>query len=267
MPNHYHFLLETPHAELSRGLHFINGLYSQKFNFRHDRVGHLFQGRFKAILVDQDSYLWTLNRYIHNNPVKAGLVQHAWDYVWSSCRAFVGLEQPECWLETRLVLNRFGLPTDRSRGYLLFLENLDAEDPFLSCVGQTLLGSPEFISAMLKKAEPALHPHAQHAHRRSLLRRPSPDDIRAAVRRIFPASINLSGGRGRTSPVARDTAMTLLREIGGLTVHQVGSLYGLGDSGVSNCISRFKIKLQENSALKECMSRIRRELNSPGSDE
>ena len=87
MPNHYHLLLGTPDANLSRGMRQLNGLYTQRFNRRHDRVGHVFQGRFKGILVEREAHLLELARYIVLNPVRAGIVACAEAYRWSSLRA------------------------------------------------------------------------------------------------------------------------------------------------------------------------------------
>lgn len=77
MDNHYHLLIETPEGDLSRGMRQLNGVYTQRFNRRHGRAGHVFQGRFKAIVVDRDSYLLELCRYVVLNPIRAGMVSQA----------------------------------------------------------------------------------------------------------------------------------------------------------------------------------------------
>jgi putative transposase len=94
MGNHYHLVLLTAQANLSRLMRHLNGVYTQDFNRRHGLVGHLFQGRFKAVLVDSDAYLMTLCRYVECNPVRAGLVPQAGDWAWSSYRAHAGLAEP-----------------------------------------------------------------------------------------------------------------------------------------------------------------------------
>ena len=91
MANHYHLLLETPDANLSLAIRQLNGIYAQSFNRRHDRVGHLFQGRFVSKLIDHAAYLLTVSRYIVMNPVRGGLVRHPALWVWSSYRATAGL--------------------------------------------------------------------------------------------------------------------------------------------------------------------------------
>lgn len=98
MDNHYHLLVQTPDGNLSKGMRQLNGVYTQASNRRHRRVGHLFQGRFKAILVDSDAYLLELTRYVVLNPVRAGMAKKPSDWPWSSYRASVGLAPLAPWL-------------------------------------------------------------------------------------------------------------------------------------------------------------------------
>src|SRR4030066_2444129 len=108
MGNHYHLLIETPDGNLSQGMRQLNGIYTQHFNRRHGRVGHLFQGRFKAIVVDRDSYLLELCRYVVLNPIRAAMVKHVEHYPWSSYPATMGLADCPVWLNTDWLLGRFG---------------------------------------------------------------------------------------------------------------------------------------------------------------
>lgn len=107
MGNHYHFLFETPEANLSRGMRQLNGVYAQSFNRRHRRVGHLFQGRYNAQLVEHGSYLLEVARYIVLNPVRAKMVSSPADYKWSSYGSTVGIRQSEPFLSTLWVLGQF----------------------------------------------------------------------------------------------------------------------------------------------------------------
>jgi putative transposase len=100
MGNHFHLVLHTRQANLSRLMRHVNGVYTQRFNRRHGLVGHLLQGRFKAILVDRDAYLLALCRYVERNPVAAGIVKAAVDWPWSSCRAHAGLVATPDWLDS-----------------------------------------------------------------------------------------------------------------------------------------------------------------------
>ena len=108
MGNHYHLVIETPDKNLSKGMRQLNGVYTQMSNRRHGRVGHLFQGRYKAILVDADSYLRELTRYVVLNPVRAGMVAEPAAWPWSSYRATVGIDALPPWLVVDGLLAQFG---------------------------------------------------------------------------------------------------------------------------------------------------------------
>jgi REP element-mobilizing transposase RayT len=108
MTNHYHLVVETPDGNLSRGMRHLNGVYTQRFNSKHKRVGHLFQGRYKAILVDKDSYLLELSRYVVLNPVRARMVNEPGDWQWSSYRVMIGKQDSFEGLATDALLLQFG---------------------------------------------------------------------------------------------------------------------------------------------------------------
>jgi putative transposase len=146
MGNHYHLLLETPEPNLSVGMHRLNAVYSQKFNRRHDRVGHLLQGRFKGILVEKEHHLLELVRYVVLNPVRAGLVRLAADWPWSNCRATAGLRPAPAWLETEWTISQFGVGAGARQAYLEFVEAGAAglERPWKRIAGQLFLGGDDF---------------------------------------------------------------------------------------------------------------------------
>jgi REP-associated tyrosine transposase len=156
MTNHYHLVVETPEANLSKGMRQLNGMYTQATNRRHQRTGHLFQGRFKAILVDKESYLLTLTRYVVLNPVRAGMVKHPRQFAWSSYRAMVGLAPVPDWLETDGLLARFGARrTEARRRYAEFvLAGVKAESIWKGLRQQIYLGDEKFVERMQRKAKP-----------------------------------------------------------------------------------------------------------------
>lgn len=116
MDNHYHLLIETPQANLSRGMRQLNGVYTQKYNRRHDRVGHLFQGPYKALIVEKDAYLLELSRYIASNPVRAKMVSSLEDWSWSSYGATAGMKPQESFLHTDRLLGLFSPSKVQARG-------------------------------------------------------------------------------------------------------------------------------------------------------
>ena len=156
MSNHYHLLIETGDANLSKGMRHLNGVYAQYFNTRHKRVGHLLQGRFKAILVEKESYLLELARYIVLNPVRARMLHSASGWPWSSYRPTAGLaEIPPC-LTTEWILQAFSDNLKSSRtGYEQFIaEGSNQPSPWEKLRNQIYLGSDQFIEAAQRHLEP-----------------------------------------------------------------------------------------------------------------
>ena len=160
MTNHYHLLVETVEPNLSTGMRQLNGLYSQYFNWRHSLAGHLFQGRYKAILVQKETYLLELSRYIVLNPVRAKLVSSLEDWKWSSHPYFASAEQPPSWLERNWLLSRFGNGhAEAMSAYQAFvLQGLDKTSPLTAIRHQVLLGNDTFVAAhqQLQRSEEAV---------------------------------------------------------------------------------------------------------------
>ncbi|MDP1707696.1 MAG: transposase [Gammaproteobacteria bacterium] len=183
MDNHYHLLIETPEGNLSLGMRQLNGVYTQRFNRRHGRVGHVLQGRFKAIVVDRDSYLLELCRYVVLNPIRAGMVEKIERYAWSSYPATMGLAKCPAWLKTDWVLGQFAKTraVARRRYAEFAAEGGGLPSPWPAVRGQALLGSEAFV----EKIRPLLEgkdeikeiPRAQR-----LLHRPS-------LRKLFTKAV------------------------------------------------------------------------------
>ncbi|KPK14843.1 MAG: addiction module toxin RelE [Betaproteobacteria bacterium SG8_41] len=150
MDNHYHLMIETRAANLSAGMRQLNGVYTQRFNRRHRRVGHVFQGRFKAIIVDRDSYLLDLSRYVVLNPVRARVVHGPKDYRWSSYRATAGLSAAPQYLTCDWILSQFGtsraLAQEHYRAFVA--EGMKAPSPWERLEAQVILGDEAFIATL-----------------------------------------------------------------------------------------------------------------------
>ena len=152
MTNHYHLLIETLEGNLSKGMRQLNGIYTQHFNRRHGRTGHVFQGRFKAIVVDKDAYLLTLCRYIVLNPVKAGLAVSPAEWRWSSYRSTAGIDKGDTLVFTDWILSQFGasVPAAR-RAYRKFvLAEDDHGTPWSALQAGFYLGDSTFIEKIKK---------------------------------------------------------------------------------------------------------------------
>lgn len=175
MANHYHLLIETPKATLSIGMRQLNGMYTQSYNRRHGRVGHLFQGRFKAIVVEKESHLLELCRYIVLNPVRVKSSRKAQAWKWSSYRATAGLASVPAFLSTGWILGRFGNKRSQAQTrYREFVREGLASWPWEELRGQIYLGSEAFVE--------------RHGARKKNLKRNPPAQSRAAklsINRIF----------------------------------------------------------------------------------
>jgi len=161
MTNHYHLLIETPDANLSKGMRQLNGVYTQHVNRKYARAGHLFQGRYKGILVEKDRYLLELARYVVLNPVRAGMVSGPGEWPWSSYRATAGEEQAPPFLETERLLSAFaGKRQDARDEYRQFVAaGMDAASPWRDLRNQIYLGSERFVERMQAMIDPARSLH------------------------------------------------------------------------------------------------------------
>lgn len=169
MTNHYHLLVETPEANLSRAMRDLNGAYTQYFNRRHELVGHLFQGRYKAILVQKQTYLLELIRYIALNPVRAQVVRSAEDWRWSSHTRAMRERHLPAWLDQQWVWKQFG--TDASaamRAYCEFVQaGVGRPSPLSAMRHQLLLGDEVFCASYLAHAPPLATLEVTRTQRRS----------------------------------------------------------------------------------------------------
>ena len=167
MGNHYHLIVETPDGNLAKGMRQLNGLYTQWSNRRHRRVGHLFQGRYKAILVDKDSYLLELCRYVVLNPVRAKMVTRPGQWPWSSYRAMLGAQVAPRWLSVEALLAHFGrtLAAGRAHYERFVAQGTKAKSPWDEVKGQIYLGDDGFVERMQqnlgRQAEDINIPRAQ----------------------------------------------------------------------------------------------------------
>jgi REP element-mobilizing transposase RayT len=172
MDNHYHLLIETPEGNLSKGMRHLNGVYTQRFNRRHGRVGHVFQGRYKAIIVQKESYLLELARYVVINPVRAGMVHTPDQWPWSSYRATAKLCEPPSWLAIKWLLATFSEHRSEAiQRYMGFVaDGRNQPGPWEKLKNQIFLGSDEFVASLQR----TLDPDASHQEIPAIQRRPPP---------------------------------------------------------------------------------------------
>lgn len=223
MDNHYHLLVETPEGNLGRGMRHLNGLYTQRFNRRHGRVGHLFQGRYKAILVDREGYLLELCRYVVLNPVRAGVVPEPGAYRWSSFRATAGLEPAPRLLATDWILEQFGQARrEAQRGYRDFVAaGLGRPSPWCGLKGQILLGGERFVERLRPRLDETAA-LAEVPRRQRLAARPSLEAV--------------LGERGALPRAERNRRIAEAHLAHGYTLAEIGRHCGLHYATVSRII-------------------------------
>ncbi|MEK6582814.1 MAG: transposase [Nitrospirota bacterium] len=155
MNNHYHLVIETPDGNLSKGMKQINGVYTQTYNKRHNRVGHIFQGRYKAILIQKESHLLEVSRYVVLNPVRATAVKHPEEWKWSSYRGTAGNDNPHPCLTTDWLLGQFGSKKRQSeKKYSEFVTaGIDEEKIWKDVRGQSILGEDDFVEKFIRHVE------------------------------------------------------------------------------------------------------------------
>lgn len=244
MDNHYHLLLETPEANLSAIMRHINGAYTTYFNVKRKRSGHLFQGRYKALLVDKDAYAMELSRYIHLNPVRAKMVEKPEEHRWSSYRSYVGIKQAPAWLFTDFVLAYFGDNRSESqKKYRAFtIKALGAEEsPLEGAVEGLVLGGKEFVRKVKKRLGREGGPARNVSGARKLFPRPSMEAIENAARAEFADDAAL----------ARTAAIYLCQHLSGEKLSAIGERFGISESAVSHASRRLSAKMQSKGGLKK----------------
>lgn len=172
MGNHFHLVIQTRQGQLSRGMRFLNSNYSQYFNRQHGLVGHVFQGRYKAILCQADTYLMELTRYTVLDPVRAGLVAHPGSWEWSSYCILVGSVDTPAWHERDIVLAQFGSHHETAiRAFEVFiLEGIGQESPFRAIRNQLFLGDDAFCEGAAKGECRGDLLEVKRTHRRAIVR-------------------------------------------------------------------------------------------------
>ena len=218
MTNHYHLLIETPEGNLSKGMRQLNGVYSQLFNKSHKRVGHVFQGRYKAIHVEKEAYLLELSRYIVLNPVRARMVSLPQDWLWSSYRASVGLVEAPHWLNVEWVLSTFGSKKKRAvNAYKNFvMSGKNILSPLEELRNQIYLGSESFVQEM----------HTLIDENKDL------SEVPSSQRRRLPKTLDEYNEKANS----RNEAIKLAYKSGGYSLKQIADYFDLHYTSISRIV-------------------------------
>jgi len=257
MDNHYHLIVETSDAPLSKIMHYINTGYAAYFNSRHKRAGPLYQGRFKAMLVEQDEYLHYLSCYIHLNPVRAGIVKFPEEYIYSSYNAFVSnLETPK-WLNTGLILSMFDKKASKAKNlYKQFvIRNIGKEKEIISQNTRNgfLIGSGDFFTYIKekfidpKREEPEIPILKEFKTRIE----PSMERIKSIVEKRVT----------NDKRFRRSLSIYLSRKYTQKTLNEIASFYGgIKYTGVSQVWRRVEMRRGKNKGIAKLLLELEAEI-------
>jgi len=263
MGNHYHLIIETSRANLSRVMHFINGAYTTYINVKRKRSGHLFQGRYKAIVIDADSYLLELSRYIHLNPVRAGIVENPGEYPYSSYKSYI-TKNKESMITRDLILEMLskqkGGVKKRYRAYVESVLGEELENPLKNIYGGMMLGSNIFIKNILGRIKEDYLQKEEVSHRRALKASLGIDETVEFVSEYF--KISKDDILRSESGEARKIAIYLIKRHTAVTNRQIGELFGdISYSAVAKAYQRFKKQLEKDKALRRKIVKIEKEMS------
>jgi REP element-mobilizing transposase RayT len=253
MTNHFHLLLETRLANISRIMHYIKGSYTTYYNIRHRRTGHLFQGRFKSIVVDKDNYFLELTRYIHLNPVRAGAVSDPVAYQWSSYRGYLGRKDE--YLDQDEIKQYLGM---NFRQYQRFVavgikRSVDLMD---NVYGGFILGSARFIKDRLKELRVQLADEEVVKKRVLLDDHEKSDRIIHSVEKKFHTTLAQIRIDKRRPLRAKQVLIYLLREYTGLTNQAIGAIVGMRYPAVSKAGLAMKQLMTKDMELQRTIKKL-----------
>lgn len=256
MTNHYHLIIETPGANLSKAMHQIISSYTMYINRRRRRSGHLFQGRYKSIVVEKDSYLVELSRYIHLNPVRARMTDRPEDYPWSSYSCYITKKKSGI-LTTDLILSLHSENAkDARKRYREFVESAvgeDIESPYKKVYGGMILGGDSFIKEVLRKLKRQDIGREDISYRRQLMGRHEMEDIINRVAHEYGVAVDaVVSGRERE---ARRVAIYLIKRRTSVTNREIGKRFGgVSYSAVSKVVERTEREMEKDKNLKKRIS-------------
>jgi REP element-mobilizing transposase RayT len=262
MTNHYHFLIETPHPNLSQAIKWINVGYVAYFNRKRRRSGHLFQGRYKAVLVDADEYLKHLSRYIHLNPIRAAMVEHSKDYPWSSYRVFGGYAKAPDWLDTHWLLSLFdsnqNKAKERYRDFVESVQNEKIKNPSKNIINGVILGGSDFVNWIKQNFLSKDSDIKEKPQLKRLKPRLTAEDVIPAICHEFTCTREMILRKGKKRNFARDVAIYLSREMTGESGVELGRYFGISGAGITVRHGFIAKELEKNGNLRRRVDRIRK---------
>ncbi|MCX5667176.1 MAG: transposase [Candidatus Omnitrophica bacterium] len=251
MRNHYHLIIETPDANLSKVMHYLNTSYAVYFNTKYKRSGPLYQGRFKAILVDKDEYLGRLSRYIHLNPVRARLAKDPIEYQWSSYKYFVLSSAVPVWLDIDTILSVFDRDRLKARRQYkdFILDGIGEKDEHIERNTRSgfILGGEEFLSFVRKNFIEKREDDSEIPQLRKMRKVTTLEDISKLI-----VGMSLPDKR-----LKRRLTLFAMRKYTPFSLKEIAVFCGnIGDTGVSQAYKRVESERRRSKSLDSIIDRI-----------
>ncbi|MFC1859000.1 transposase [Thermodesulfobacteriota bacterium] len=253
MGNHYHILLRTNQANLSKSMQWLALTYTRRFNNRHFRSGHLFQGRFKSIIVQNDAYLMRLSCYIHRNPLRAGIITRLAGYPWSSYKVYAYGDKAPDWLLTKPILEQFNAK-DKYKAYRGKVQQYADEEKSLweDFRHGMIIGTKEFVDRIRSKYMPDNF-HKEIPQHRALGKSVDPEKVLEKAAGILNCDLDdvrSSRRIPKSKKEDRDLLLYLVWKTCMLNNEETGRLFGMTYSAVSHILSSMRLKMQKDSDLR-----------------
>ena len=258
MSNHYHLLIETPQANIAKAMHDINAGYANWFRNKYRLIGSIFQGRFKAIVVEKDEYLLVLSAYIHLNPVKAGMVKTPEEYIWSSYGSYIGKNKPPSFLYMAEILAKFKRRSAYGQyviGFLADEKGISPEDVYGK---NSFLGSDGFIRRALSGFRGGKRNDGEVSDEKTL-RQVNADDVLEIMMTAFHIGEEDIWSRKKGN-VYRKIFIYMLRKHTDLTLQEIGKMLGMKYRAVSELERYFVDEVTEKKPLEKLVARVEKEL-------
>ena len=264
MANHYHLLVQTPGGGLSRAMRHLDGVYTQRFNRAHRRDGPLLRGRYRAILIDAEEYLMAVARYIHHNPVDAGVVSDIGQYRWSSHYGYLNKREAPEWLNTDSILSRFGRGRSALIEYQSFMHSKvekEIEEYYRKPYFKPVLGSKGFVQWVMERIGKKAHVDAEKPESRRVFGWEIGEIVRATAKAYGKTVVELGAKRRGEPNEARGMVMYLCRVLGGFKLTEIGKVVGLEKySSVSTAYLRMKERVNKERKLSRRAREIENQL-------
>jgi putative transposase len=254
MENHYHLLVETPNAQLSKIMQSVNTTYSVYFNKKHNQCGHLYQGRFKAILVQAEEYGRELGPYVHLNPIRAKLADDPEQYPWSNYREYLGTMPSRPWTSTSLILSSFGTRLACARqNYAKYVRSKQRQgmpNPLKGAEASGIIGNPDFVARIkdIFLTDKAREETREIPQLKRLKMRP-------AMAAVMADALELLGPHNK---YARNAAIFVIHKKTDYPLREIEAFFGIGLSAITDICRKTRKELPSNDSLAQAVGELER---------